>query len=159
MKTEEKDFLIKICRFCINKYQVINSAPLMSSFIYELCKKSEMDVPAVEGILHVEVNGRILQYSHCFNVFNSTIIDASVYQFALMNKSIENIFPLFVVGDAPETLDYSILHEIRKGSRTTFSSNLIESTLKAAGSQEQIELKRFSLEEDAKKQNLFYTYL
>lgn len=156
MKTEEKELFIKICKFCINKYQVINSAPLISSFIYEVCRKAELDVPAVEGILHVEVNGRIRQYSHCFNVFNSTIIDASIYQFALLNQSIENIFPLFVVGDTPEVLDYSILHEIKKGSRMTFSSNLIESTLQSIISQKKTELKRFKLEEDIKKQNLFY---
>lgn len=61
-----------------------------------------MDVPAVEGLLFVENNGYKRQYAHCFNVCRSDIIEASIYQFALINNTIESLFPLYIVGSIPE---------------------------------------------------------
>jgi hypothetical protein len=115
-----------------------------------------MDVPAVEGLLSVEVNGYKRQYAHCFNVYKSNIIDSSIYQFAVINKAIESLFPLYIVGSMPEHIEYSIMHEIKYDTQIKFKKNIINNILKSAKEEKNIVLHKFSLIEDSKKKNLFY---
>jgi len=115
-----------------------------------------MDVPAVEGLLFIEVNGYKRPYAHCFNVYRSNIIDASVYQFALMNKAIESLFPLYILGSIPEHLEYSIMNEIKKDSQIKFKKHIIDNIIKEVKEENNIIPHRFSINEDSRKKNLFY---
>lgn len=151
-----KEFFEKLCVYCIENYQVMNSSKMISSLIYQCCRELGMDVPAVEGLLSVEVNGYKRPYAHCFNVYRSNIIDASVYQFALINKVIESLFPIYIVGSVPEHLEYSIIKEIKQDYQIKFKKHIIEGIIKEVKGENNIILHRFSINEDSKKKNLFY---
>lgn len=156
MRLNEKKMLENVCKYCISKYQILNNAPILSSFIYQLGKKLQIDIPAVRGIIHVEVNGYKLQFAHCFNVCNGQIVDTSIYQYALINQRIENLFPLYIVGMTPDHIDYSISSEIKYKSQFRFKDEYLSKTLKEIKDLKHIELRRFSIIEDAKKENLVF---
>lgn len=145
-----------ICKYCINRYQISNSAPIISSFIYQLCRELDIDVPAVQGILSVEVKGYKRQFAHCFNIYKCDIIDATIYQYAFINKSIDALFPVFVAGGAPENIDYLIHNEIKLDSQIKFKKDYLNKVLNEIKQIDNINLKKFSLLEDSKKENLFY---
>lgn len=152
----DREFFENLCKYCIKNYQVMNSSRMMASLIYQCCKKLGMDVTAVEGLMFIEVNGYKRPYAHCFNVYKSNIIDASIYQFALMNKAIENLFPLYILGSVPDHLEYSIMKEIKRGSQIKFKDHIIEGIIREVKGENNIVLNRFSINEDSKKKNLFY---
>lgn len=152
----EMEIIRSICKYCTNSYQISNSAPIMSSFIYQLCRELDIYVPAVRGILSVEVKGYKRQFAHCFNIYNCDIIDATIYQYAFINKSIDILFPVFVAGNVPENIDYLIHNEIKLDSQIKFKKDYLNRVLDEIKQIDNINLKKFNLLEDSKKENLFY---
>ena len=159
MKKTEKELFTKICSYCIRRYQILSNGPIISSLIYQLGRYMDMDVPTCQGILSVEINGYKRQYTHCFNVYNGEIIDASIYQFALINKSIENLFPLFIVGALPQQLEYKISNEIKYINMIKFKDEYLKFVLSEILDEKESKIKRFDISADAKKENLFMTIL
>lgn len=153
---KDKGFFENLCKYCIENYQVMSSGRMISSLIYQCCKELGMDATAVEGLLVLEINGYKRQYAHCFNVYKSNIIDASIYQFALMNKAIENMFPLYVVGSMPEHIEYSIMKEIKYENQMRFKKSIVNSIIKSCKEEGSIVVDKFTIIEDSKKKNLFY---
>lgn len=159
MKAFEKTFLENVCKYCISKYTISNNAPLIASLIYQICKHENMYVPAIQGILRICINENYSKsFAHCFNVYRGVIIDASLYQYALVNKAIENLFPLYIVSTTPSHIDYIIHNEIKKDSQVRFSDKFLENTLKNIKKSNFSHIKRFSLLEDSKKEELFFCH-
>ena len=157
MKVSEKNFLENVCKYCINKYTISNNGPLISSFIYQICKYEDMDVPSMQGILRIYLNQNYSRnFAHCFNVYQGAIVDASLYQYALVNKPIENFFPVYIVNIPPPHIDYIIYNEIKKDSQIKFSNKFLENALKSIKSSNFSPIKRFTLLEDSKKEELFF---
>lgn len=156
MSLKEQELLKNICKYCVDKYQILNNAPILSSLIYQLCRKLEFDVPAVRGILQVDINGYKRQFAHCFNVYNGQIIDVSIYQFALTNKSIEHLFPIYIFGITPPHIEYSINSEFKYNLQFKFKDEYLTKALKEIKALGNVELKRLSLEEDCKKENIIF---
>lgn len=152
----EMEIIRSICKYCINRYQISNSAPILSSFIYQLCRELDIYVPAVRGILSVEVKGYKRQFAHCFNIYKCDIIDATIYQYAFINKSIDTLFPVFVAGSVPENIDYLIHNEVKLDSQIKFKKDYLNKVLDEIKQIDNINLKKFSLLEDSKKEDLFY---
>lgn len=159
MKNTEKELFTNICSYCIKKYQILNNGPTIANLIYQLCRYMDIDVPACQGILYVEINGYKRQYAHCFNVYNAQIIDASIYQFALINKSIEHMFPLFIVGVLPEHLEYKISNEIKYNSMIKIRDEYLKHVLREISDEKESKIERFDITYDAKKENLFMEIL
>lgn len=159
MKDTEKEIFTKICSYCIEKYQITNSSPTIASFIYQLCRYMDIDAPACEGILYVEVNGYKRQYAHCFNVYNAQIIDASIYQFALINKPLEQLFPLFIIEALPSHIEYKISNEIKYKNMLKFKHTYLEYVLREISDKKEVEIERFDIIVDSKKENLFMKIL
>lgn len=159
MKNTEKELFTKICSYCIEKYQITNNSPTIASFIYQLCRFIDIDVPACEGILYVEVNGYKRQYAHCFNVYNAQIIDASIYQFALVNKPLEQLFPLFIIDALPQHIEYKILDELKYKNMLKFKQEYLEYVLREVSDKKEFTINRFDIIADAKKENLFLKIL
>lgn len=149
------EFLKKLCCYCIDNYQVMGSARLMSSFIYQCGKILDMEIMAVKGILYVDINGYKRQYAHCFNTYRSSIIDASIYQFALIYKKVEDKFPIYIAGSIPEHIEYKVTGEIKYMEQVKFSDNKLNRIISEAKEVNKISIERFSLIEDAKKHDLF----
>ncbi|WP_081504350.1 hypothetical protein [Clostridium sp.] len=128
----------------------------MCSLIYQCCKELDMDVPAIEGLIFVEINGYRRQYAHCFNVCGTNIIDASIYEFALINKIIENLFPLYIVGNIPSHIEYSVMKEIKLQNQIKFKNDIIKKVIRESENYTNIDISRFSIVDDSKKDNLFF---
>lgn len=154
--SDEMDMIKSICNYCINRYQILNSAPIISSFIYQLCRELDIDAPAVQGILSIEVNGYKRQFAHCFNKYKFNIVDATIYQYAFINKSIDHLFPILVIGNTPDNIEYSIHNEIKWDSQIKFRKDYLHKVLNEIKQSSNITLKKFTLLEDSKKENLFY---
>ncbi|MDD3224438.1 MAG: hypothetical protein PHX70_07020 [Clostridium sp.] len=153
---ENLKFLEKLCAYCISNYTVASSGRLISTLIYQCGRKLDFDISAVEGILYVEINGYKRQYAHYFNVYKSSIIDASIYQYALIYKNVEDRFPLYVAGDnMPSNIEYSIRGEINYFSQFKFKDYMLDKIIENAYNNDIIIPKRFSNIEDGKKKNLF----
>lgn len=150
------ELIRSICKYCIKEYQILNNGPLISNFIYQLCREIDIVVPSVRGIVSVEIEGYKRQFAHCFNIYNSNIIDATIYQHALMNKSIENLFPIFVAGVVPENIEYIIYEEIKLDSQIKFKRDYLKKVLDEVYLNEDITLSKFNIIEDSKKKSLFY---
>lgn len=145
-----------LCKYIINNYQIMNSGKIISSLIYQCSKEVGLDVPAVEGLIFVEINGYRRQYAHCFNTRGMDIIDASIYEFALINKRIENLFPLYITGNIPSHIEYSIIEEIKYENQIKFNKCIIDKIIIEAKNYDEVIINRFSENEDSKKENLFY---
>ena len=149
------EFLEKLCQYCISNFQVINSSKLISSLIYQCGRILDMDLTAVEGILYVEINGYRRQYAHCFNIYNSNIIDASIYQFALMYMKVENNFPLYTNTNIPLHIEYKVLNEIKYDSQLKFNDGLLRKIIQEVAGFNNFSGNRFSLKDDSSKEDLF----
>ncbi|MFL0196520.1 hypothetical protein ACJDU8_13275 [Clostridium sp. WILCCON 0269] len=157
MNNSEKNFLNNVCKYCVNKYTVSNSGPLIASLIQQLCKYVNMDLPAVQGIVRLHINENYSRsFAHCFNIYDGGIIDASIYQYSLIYKSIENLFPTYIVCNTPEHIDYIINNKMQPKSIVKFNDEFLKSILEDIKNIELPEIKRFNLNEDSKKKNLFY---
>ena len=157
MNNSEKAFLKNVCKYCIDNYTISNNGPLIASLIDQLCLHVNMDVPAVQGILHLRINDNCSRsFAHCFNVYNGSIIDASIYQYALIYRSIENLFAIYVVQNTPDYIDYRIDAKMNRKHRFKFNKKLLQNILEDIKNFNSPEIKRFNLNEDSKKKNLFY---
>ncbi|NMM64050.1 hypothetical protein HBE96_15490 [Clostridium sp. P21] len=156
MDLQEKELMNTICKYCINKYQILNNAPILSSFIYQLGKKLDLDIPSIRGVLNVEVNGYKRLFAHCFNVYNGQIVDTSIYQYALINKSIKHLFPLYIVEITPSHIEYSINSEVKYECQFKFKDEYLSKALNEIRTFNNIDLKRFSISDDCKKENIIY---
>lgn len=157
MNNTEKMFLKNICKYCIDKYTILNNGPLIASLINQLCNHVNMDVPAIQGIVRLHINDNYSRsFCHCFNVYNGCIIDASIYQYALIYRSIENLFPTYIVQNTPEYMDYIIDNKMSTKHKVKFSEKVLESILKDISGKNLPDIKRFNLVEETKKENLFY---
>lgn len=145
-----------LCKYIMKNYQVMNSSKMIAGLIYQCCRELGMDVPAVEGLIFVEVNGYKRQYAHCFNVQGTTIIDASIYEFALINKVIEDLFPLYIAGNVPSHIEYSVMKEIKYENQSKFKKEIINRIIRESRNYSDIRVDRFSMIEDSKKESLFY---
>lgn len=145
-----------ICRYCLVNFETCHSSRLMSSLIYQICKELDIDVPAVEGLMYVNINGCRRPFAHCFNIYHGAIIDSTVYSYALMNKSIEGLFPLFIAGTPPDHMDYVVHGEIKYNFQHKFKVQLLDSIISQLDQYSDIEIKRFDEFEDARKKNLFW---
>ncbi|PJI09359.1 MULTISPECIES: hypothetical protein [Clostridium] len=156
MNVEEKRFLKNLCKMCFVKYQVVNSAPMISALISQVCRIKNLDVPLVEGVLYVKIRNRTLQYAHCFNTYHGNIIDASIYQFAIMNSGIKDIFPKIIVGDDIDEIEYSIFREIKYENQFKYKEEFLRSIIEEVDEYENSKLDKIDEYKDSKKQNLFY---
>ncbi|AYD40571.1 hypothetical protein D4Z93_08525 [Clostridium fermenticellae] len=152
----KRDFLTKICKYCVSTYQISNSAPIISDFIYYICKEVELDVPQVHGTVTLQINGSKKQFSHCFNVYNSIIVDASIYSLALINKSLTELLPLYIVGYPPYEIDYHIYTSIRHIPQVKFDQLFLNKVLSEIDNIPDINISKFNSTDDSKKTNLFF---
>lgn len=157
MKNSKKIFLKNICEYCMGKYMLLNSGPLISSLICQLCKYVDMDVPAIHGIIRIHISENYSRsFAHCFNIYDGIIIDASIYEYALTNKAISHLFPTYVLSNVPEHMDYIMHGELTVDSQIKFSDKFLKNILENIRNNTFGPVKRFSLMEDSKKENLFY---
>ncbi|WP_446899094.1 hypothetical protein ACSVC9_04135 [Clostridium sp. LBM24168] len=159
MDKYRRNFFKKLCKYCIDNYTISNSGPIISSLIYSLCKYLDIDAMAVRGILTIHINEKYSKnFAHCFNTYNGIIIDASIYQYAIMNKKIEHLIPIYIVESIPYHIEYTIQKEIPEDYRFKFSHRFLENLIIKiqAMDEKNIVPERFDLTEDSRKQNLFY---
>lgn len=159
MNKSDKDILKKICEYCITNYSISNSSPIISSLIYELCKFHNIDAIPVQGIITICINNIYSRsFAHCFNVYDGIIIDASIYEYALINKRIEHLIPMYIVDHIPYHIEYSIQNPMSEDYRFKFSKEFLSTISNNIKFMDHIHLKRFNLTNDSKKQNLFYCH-
>lgn len=158
MNNEEKIFFKNLCKMCVSNYQIMNSSNLVSSLVSQVARLKGIDVPFMKGILYVEISGRKRNYAHCFNVYRGQVIDASIYSHALLNKNYEELFPLYIVGNEPDHIEYYVLSEVYLDSQFKFQKDFLESIIYKIDSYKDTKIKRFNEIEDSRKKNLFYYY-
>lgn len=156
MNEGERNFFEGLCKICLLKYQVLNSTDMISTLISQASRMKGIDVPFIRGILYVEINNRKRPYAHCFNMYKGQVIDGSIYSYAMLNKNIENAFPLYVVGNEPYGIEYSVNGEVRLDKQFKFKEGFLKDLVEAAPDYANISIKRFSNIEDGRKKNLFY---
>jgi hypothetical protein len=156
MNIDERRTVENLIKYCLLNFQIKGCSRMISSFIYQALKELGIDAPAVEGIVYVEINGRTRPFVHCFNVISCDIIDGSVYGFALLNKAVGDLFPLYVIGNPPDHMDYCITKEIKPASQYQFRKEFLASVISELDSLSGIRLERFDDLTDSRKQDLFY---
>lgn len=156
MNSNERKFFENLCKMCISNYQVLNNADMISTLISQVCRIKDMDVPFVKGILYVEVNNYKRQYAHCFNMYMGNVIDAGIYQFAIMNKKIEELFPMYIAGNEPNHIEYKVMSEVKLDAQFKFKREFLIGAIEKAYQYDNVEINKFNEIEDSKKSNLFY---
>lgn len=157
MDESKKNFLKNICKYCINNFIISNSGPIIPSLIYELCKFLDMDAMAVRGILTIHINNQFSRsFAHCFNICDGIIIDSTIYQYAIMNRQIEHIIPMYIVENFPYYIDYTIQNELPQTCYFKFSEKFLKNTIRKLQSNEYPNPKKFDIIQDSKKHNLFF---
>lgn len=156
MDSREKIFFGNLCKMCIFNYQILNSSDLVSALVSQVARLKGIDVPFIKGILYVEISGRKRSYAHCFNMYKGQVIDATIYGHALFNKNYEELFPLYIVGDEPDHIEYSVLSEVYLDSQFKFRDDFLESIIYKVDNYKDTKIKRFNEVEDSRKKNLFY---
>lgn len=68
----------------------------------------------------------------------------------------DSIFPVFAARSVPENIEYLIHNEIKLDSQVKFRKEYLSKVLDEIKQSYNINLKKFSLLEDSKKENLFY---
>lgn len=152
---QNRYFLSNLCKYCINNYQILNNGPILSSFIYQVCKEIDLDVPVVRGILGIEVNGIKREFAHCFNLYNGDIIDATVYQYALMYKSLQYKLPLYVSGNTSDKIEYEIGKELKYSEQVKFDKLILQRVVNSIKTTNINEPEYFNEIDDSKKKSLF----
>jgi len=156
MNTDERRIIENLIKYCLLNFQTRGSSRLLSAFVYQVLRELDIDAPAVEGMIYVEINGRARPYAHCFNASGCDIIDGAVYSFALINKAVGGQFPLYVVGDPPDHMEYYITGEFKSGSQPQFSMEFIQTVISELDSYSNVEVERFDDLADSAKKDLFY---
>jgi len=156
MDINERKIIESLVKYCLLNFQVRGSSRIISSFIYQVLREMDIDAPAVEGIFYIEIKGRQRPFVHCFNLRSCDIIDASVYGFALLNKAVGDLFPLYVIGTPPDHMDYYITKEIKPDSQYQFKKEFLHSVISELGAYQGRSVERFDDLADSRKQDLFY---
>lgn len=156
MNTDERRTIENLIKYCLLNFQIKGCSRLISSFIYQVLKELDIDAPAVEGMIYVEIKGRQRPFVHCFNVRSCDIIDGSVYGFALLNNAVGDLFPLYILGTPPDYMDYSITKEIKPASQCQFRKDFLADLISELDSYSGIQVERFDELSDSRKQDLFY---
>jgi hypothetical protein len=156
MNTDERRVIENLIKYCLVNFQTRGSSRLLSAFIYQVLRELDIDAPAVEGLIYVEIKGQSRPFAHCFNARGCDIIDGAVYSFALINKAVGSQFPLYVVGDPPDHMDYFITGEFKSASQPQFSMELIQAVISELDSYSAVEVERFGDLSDSAKKDLFY---
>lgn len=156
MNTDERRTVENLIKYCLLNFQIKGCSRIISSFIYQVLKELDIDAPAVEGIIYVEINGRPRPFVHCFNARSCDIIDGSVYGFALLNKAVGDLFPLYILGDPPDHMEYCITKEIKPASQCQFRKEFLACVISQLDSLSYIQVERFDDLADSRKQDLFY---
>lgn len=145
-----------LLKYCLVNFQTRGSSRLLSAFIYQVLRELDIDAPAVEGVVYVEIMGHARPFAHCFNAHGCDIIDGSIYSLALINKAVGRQFPLYVAGDPPDHMEYCITGELKSGSQPQFGSEFIQAVISALASYSDVEVDRFDELADSAKKDLFY---
>lgn len=156
MNTDERRSVENLIKYCLVNFQTRGSSRLLSAFIFQVLRELDIDAPAVEGMIYVEINGHSRPFAHCFNASGCDIIDGAVYSFALINKAVGGQFPLYVVGDPPDHMEYCITKEFRSSSQPQFSIEFIQTVISELDSYSDVEVERFDELTDSAKKDLFY---
>jgi hypothetical protein len=156
MDTNERKIIESVVKYCLVNFQVRGSSRIISSFIYQLLRELDIDAPAVEGIIYVQMKGRQRPIAHCFNVRGCDFIDASVYSFALTNKAVGDLFPLYIIGTPPDQMEYYITKEVKPDSQYQFKKEYLYSVISELGTYRDRSVERFDDLSDSRKQDLFY---
>jgi hypothetical protein len=156
MNIDERKTIESLVKYCLLNFQIRGGSRIISSFIYQVLRELDIDAPAVEGIFYVEMEGRPRPFVHCFNVRGCDIIDASVYGFALLNRAVEDLFPLYIIGTPPDHMDYYITKELKPGSQYHFKKEYLHSVISELGDYRDRSIERFDDLSDSMKQDLFY---
>ncbi|MCH3963215.1 MAG: hypothetical protein LKE46_02990 [Clostridium sp.] len=159
MDKNTKNFFRKLCKYCLDNYTISNSGPIISSLIYFLCKSLDIDAMAVRGLLTIHIDDNYSKnFAHCFNVYNGIIIDASIYQYALINRRIAHLVPMYIVETIPYHIEYTVYEEISEDYRFKFSHKFLENLIDKVESMNEDDIypEGFDIIEDSRKQNLFY---
>jgi len=156
MDINERKIIECVVRYCLANFQIRGGSRIIASFIYQLLRELDIDAPAVEGIIYVEMKGRQRPLVHCFNVRGCDFIDASVYSFALINKAVGDLFPLYIVGTPPDHISYYITKELKPDSQYQFKKEYLHSVISELCTYQDRSVERFDDLSDSKKQDLFY---
>ena len=156
MNINERKIIESLVKYCLVNYRTRGSSRIISSFIYQVLREMDIEAPAVEGIFYVELKGRPRPFVHCFNIISCDIIDASVYGFALLNKAVEDLFPLYIIGTPPDHMDYYITKELKPDSQYKFKKEFLHSIISELGAYKGRSVERFDDLSDSRKQDLFY---
>lgn len=157
MNKSEKIFLRDTCIYCIKNYSILNSSPIISSLIYQICKMSNIDCMPVRGIVKIRINQNITRtFAHCFNVGDGIIIDASIYEYAIMHKQISDSIPFYVVENIPCSIEYIVESELPRNHQFNFPDTFLKNIIKNIKSAKKLSLYKFNMIDDSKKSNLFF---
>jgi hypothetical protein len=156
MNIDERKTIESLVKYCLVNFKIRGGSRIISAFIYQVLRELDIDAPAVEGIFYVKMKGRPRPFVHCFNVSGCDIIDASVYGFALLNRAVEDLFPLYIIGTAPDHMDYYITKELKPGSQYQFKKQYMHRVISELGDYRDRSLERFDDLSDSMKQDLFY---
>lgn len=156
MNSEEKNFFQNLCEICVSDYQVLNSSDLVSALISQVSRLKGIDVPFIRGILYVQIKNRRRNYAHSFNIYKGQVIDAAIYGHALLNKNFQELFPLYVVGNEPEHIEYSVISEVYLDAQFKFNEDFLRNIIYKIDNYRATNIKRFNEIEDSRKKNLFY---
>lgn len=156
MNTSQRQTVESLLKYCLLNFQIRGGSRIISSFIYQVLRELEIDAPAVEGIVYVEIKGHPRPFAHCFNVSSCDIIDGTVYGFALLNNAVSDLFPLYVLGNPPDHMEYCATKEIKPDTQYKFRKEHLEKVISELDSYRDAALGRFSDLEDSRKQDLFY---
>lgn len=156
MNNCERSFFEGLCKMCISNYQILNNANMVSTLISQICRIKEMDVPFVKGILYVNVNNYKREYAHCFNMYRGNVIDASIYQYAIMNRNISKLFPTYIIGNEPDHIEYMVMSEVKYDSQFKFDKEFLNKLLHNIDEYTYMKIPQFNEIDDSKKKNLFY---
>jgi len=156
MNTAERNIIENSVKYCLLNFKIRGNSRIIASFLYQLLKRQGIEAPAAEGLVYVEIKGLRRPFAHCFNVKSCDIIDGSIYSFALINKTISDLFPLYIVGTPPEHIDYFVSKEIKPESQFIFKNELLDSIISTLHEYQGIRPERFDDLSDSKKQDIFY---
>jgi len=156
MDTSQRQTVENLLKYCLLNFQIRGGSRIISSFIYQVLRELDIDAPAVEGIIYVEIKGHPRPFAHCFNVSSCDIIDGTVYGFALLNKAVADLFPLYIIGNPPDHMEYCVTKELKPASQFQFRKEYLEKVISELDLYHNASVERFSDISDSRKQDLFY---
>lgn len=156
MNTAERNIIENSVKYCLLNFKIRGNSRIIASFLHQLLKRQGIEAPAAEGLVYVEIKGLMRPFAHCFNIMSCDIIDGSIYGFALINKTISDLFPLYIVGTPPGHIDYYVNKEIKPETQYIFKNGFLDSVISLLHEYEELKPERFDDLYDSKKQDIFY---